>query len=83
MKQPLKIKVKGKLNDKLFARISTEEKEFILRALDNLKDNQNVDLELSSFVRMATSSLAESILLGKFKVKIDIPDRTLTFKLKK
>jgi len=73
-----------KLNDKIIAKVSTAEKEFILKNLEKLNNtSRELDLSLSAFTRLATLTMAESLALGKFDVKISIPERALTFKLTK
>ena len=73
-----------KLNSKIIAKVSSDEKEFIARSIKKLNDSsRGLELSLSSFTRLATIQFAESINLGKFNVIISIPDRTLKFRLVK
>ena len=78
-----KIGYEERLNDKLVSRISTKEKNFIIENLDKLNNQSKVEIDLSTFIRISSVSMAESIALGRFTIKVNIPERTLTFKLKK
>ena len=84
MAKKFKVYNNEKLNDKIVAKVSSSEKEFILKNLEKLNNSsRELELSLSSFTRLATISMAESLAKGSFKVNISIPERSLKFKLVK
>jgi len=84
MAKKFKVYNNEKLNDKIVAKVSSSEKEFILKNLEKLNNSsRELELSLSSFTRLAVISMAESLAKGDFEVNISIPERSLKFKLVK
>lgn len=86
MKQPkaLRLQTKQKKNSSIHFKLSTDEKEKYFRALEKLNAfSPVINFSISEFVSMACEDLSDRILFEKFKISLDIPNRTITFALQK
>ncbi len=82
MKQPkqLRLKQKGKKNSSIHFKLSTDDKEKYIRALEKLNAfSPVINFSMSEFVAMATKDFADRIVGEKLRVVLDIPNRKISF----
>ncbi len=85
VKQPkqLRLYTKGKKNNLLQFKCSTEKKEYYQSALDKLNKIAIINFTLSDLCRMSMDDLSTRIINEKITVDVKIPERKITFDLVK